>query len=158
MAIANLASHSAGRFDAAPFFTIGEFPNNLVAAAILGNTHETIARLHDSFALLFCRLFSGHASKSRAGATKGFKEMGRCQTETSYLESVLLWLQEYWTGPAVRIYPLRAVSQEPRRCSAGRTYAALNQRDVIIDLPAFLPLRKSQNMASRHREIRPRVA
>ena len=23
--------------------------------------------------------------------------MGRCQTETSYLKSVLLWLQEYWT-------------------------------------------------------------
>jgi hypothetical protein len=41
--------------------------------------------------------------------------MARCQTETyyrpqaSYLRSVLLWLQEYWTGPAVRVYPLRAV-------------------------------------------------
>jgi len=42
-----------------------------------------------------------------ARATKGIKQMGRCQTETyyrteaSYLKSVLLWLQEYWTGPAV---------------------------------------------------------
>ena len=64
--------------------------------------------------------------------------MGRCQTETyyrtetSYLKSVLLWLQEYWTGPAVRIYPLRTVPQ-------GSLH--YNRRDVIIDLPAFLPAR-----------------
>jgi hypothetical protein len=38
--------------------------------------------------------------------------MGRRQTETyyqseaAYLKSVLLWLQEYWTGPAPRFYPL----------------------------------------------------
>ena len=29
--------------------------------------------------------------------------MGRYQTEASYLKSVLLWLQEYWTGPAARV-------------------------------------------------------
>ena len=69
--------------------------------------------------------------------------MGRHQTETfSYLKSVLLWLQEYWTGPAVRIYPLRAVPQVSRHYSARRTHAALNRRDVIIDLPAFLPAPK----------------
>ena len=83
--------------------------------------------------------------------------MGRCQTETSYLKSVLLWLQEYWTGPAVRVYPLRAVPPGTRHYSEGM-YTALNRRDVIVDLPAFLPPPKSQNMANRYREIRPRVA
>ena len=68
--------------------------------------------------------------------------MGRRQTETSYLKSVLLWLQEYWTGPAVRVYPLRPV-QALLHNSARRTLAAPNQRGEIIDLPAFLPLRKS---------------
>ena len=47
--------------------------------------------------------------------------MGRRQTETSYLKSVLLWLQEYWTGPALRVYPLRAVPQASRHYSARRT-------------------------------------
>jgi hypothetical protein len=42
--------------------------------------------------------------------------MGRYQTETSYLKSVLLWLQEYWTGTAVRIYPLRGAPQGSRHC------------------------------------------
>ena len=76
---------------------------------------------------------------------KGVSEMGRCQTEiyypteTSYLKSVLLWLQEYWTGPPVRIYPLRAVPQ-------GSLH--YNRRDVIIDLPAFLPAR---NLAAHRR-------
>ena len=71
--------------------------------------------------------------------------MGRYQTEiyypteVSYLKSVLLWLQKYWTGPAVRIYPLRAVPQ------ASPHY---NRRDVIIDLPAFLPAR---NVAAHQR-------
>ena len=71
--------------------------------------------------------------------------MGRRQTETdyraetSYLKSVLLWLQEYWTGPAVRIYPVRSRSQEQRH---------YNRRDVIIDLPAFLPAR---NLAAHQR-------
>ena len=70
--------------------------------------------------------------------------MGRYQTEiyypteVSYLKSVLLWLQEYWTGPAVR-YPLRAVPL------ASPHY---NRRGVIIDLPAFLPAR---NMAAHRR-------
>ena len=71
--------------------------------------------------------------------------MGRYQTETyyqteaSYLKSVLLWLQEYWTGPAVRVYPLKLAEQPSRHYSARRTHAALNRRDVVIDLPAFLP-------------------
>ena len=68
--------------------------------------------------------------------------MGRHQTETSYLKSVLLWLQEYWTGPPVRIYPLRAVPQGSRHYSTVM-HAALNRQDVIIDLPAFLPPRNS---------------
>jgi hypothetical protein len=45
--------------------------------------------------------------------------MGRCQTETSYLKSVLLWLQEYWTGPAVHVYPLRAAPQRPATIPLG---------------------------------------
>ena len=71
--------------------------------------------------------------------------MGRRQTETfyrtetPYLKSVVLWLQEYWTGPPVRIYPLRAVPQ------ASPHY---NRRDVIVDLPAFLPAR---NVAAHRR-------
>jgi hypothetical protein len=69
--------------------------------------------------------------------------MGRCQTETSYLKSVLLWLQEYWTGPAPLFYPLKQLEQGSRHYSVRRTLAALNRQDVIIDLPAFLPLRKS---------------
>jgi hypothetical protein len=51
----------------------------------------------------------------------------------------LLWLQEYWTGPAVHIYPLRTVPQ-------GSLH--YNRRDVIIDLPAFLPAR---NLAAHRR-------
>ena len=81
--------------------------------------------------------------------------MGRRQTETyyrtesSYLESVLLWLQEYWTGPTVRIYPLGAVPQGSDIMGAIPHY---NRRDVIIDLPAFLPTR---NAAARRRGLRP---
>ena len=70
-------------------------------------------------------------------------------TDTSYLKSVLLWLQEYWTGPAVRIYPLRAVQQPSRHYSARRMHAAMNWRDVIIDLPAFLPPRNSSEYRQR---------
>ena len=61
------------------------------------------------------------------------------RTETSYLKSVLLWLQEYWMGPPVRICPLRAVPQASPHYSP---------RDVIIDLPAFLPAR---NMGAHRR-------
>jgi hypothetical protein len=85
--------------------------------------------------------------------------MGRYQTEAAYLKSVLLWLQGNWTEPdPPRLYSLRAVPQGSRHYSARSAQAALNRRDVIIDLPAFLPDRKSQNMANRHREIRQRVA
>jgi hypothetical protein len=83
--------------------------------------------------------------------------MGRCQTETyyrtdvSYLKSVLLWLQEYWTGQAIQVRPLEPVRQESRYNSPRRTYAALNRRGEIIDLPAFLPPRNS----SQYRQRRP---
>jgi hypothetical protein len=51
--------------------------------------------------------------------------MGRCQTETSYLKSVLLWLQEYWTEPdPPRIYLLKRVEGGSRHSSARRTHAA----------------------------------
>src|SRR5262249_40040034 len=86
--------------------------------------------------------------------------MGRCQTETyyrteaSYLKSVLLWLQEYWTGPAVRVYPLRAVPQALRHYSARRTLASPNRRGEIIDLPAFLPVRTSSTCHPRKASIR----
>ena len=76
--------------------------------------------------------------------------MGQYQAETSYLKSVLLWLQEYWTEPdPPRIYPLKQVEGGSRHSSARRTHAALNRRNVTIDLPAFLPLRKPQSMANR---------
>ena len=75
--------------------------------------------------------------------------MGRYQTETSYLKSVVLWLQEYWTGPAVRVYPLRAVPQVSRHYSTRRTHAALNRRDAIVDLPAFLPPRNLSEYRQR---------
>jgi hypothetical protein len=70
--------------------------------------------------------------------------MGRCQTETSYLKSVLLWLQEYWTEPdPPHIYPLKEVEGGSRHSSVKRTRDTLNRQDVIVDLPAFLPPRKS---------------
>jgi hypothetical protein len=86
--------------------------------------------------------------------------MGRCQTEASYLKSVLSWLQEYWTGPAVRIHPLKQVEQGSRHYSARRTHAALDRRDVIIDLPAFLAPRKlaSTPTASKSQSGKGKVA
>ena len=70
--------------------------------------------------------------------------MGRCQTETSYLKSVLLWLQEYWTEPdPPRIYPLKRVKGGSRHSSVQRTRDNSIERDTIIDLPAFLAPRKS---------------
>jgi hypothetical protein len=91
------------------------------------------------------------------GSHKRGSEMGQYQTEiyypteVSYLKSVLLWLQEYWTGPAIQVRPLKPVRQESRYNSPRRTYAALNRRGEIIDLPAFLPPRNS----SQYRQRRP---
>jgi hypothetical protein len=70
-------------------------------------------------------------------------------TEASYLTSVLLWLQEYWTGPAVQVRPLKPVPQVSRYYSPRRTYAAPNRRSEIIDLPAFLPPRSSSVRGKR---------
>jgi hypothetical protein len=59
--------------------------------------------------------------------------MGRRQTEayrwpgTPYLKSVLLWLQEYWAGPPVQVYPLRAVPQ------ASRQFPWVAHRPEIVD-------------------------
>jgi hypothetical protein len=112
------------------------------------NNHETIGRVHYSFAVLFSRLFSRPVSNPPR-ATKGVNEMGRRQTEiyyqseAAYLKSVLLWLQEYWTGPAPRFYPIRQAEQEPRHCSAQGTHAVSNRQGATIDLPAFLPPRNS---------------
>ena len=58
--------------------------------------------------------------------------MGRRQTETyyptevSYPKSVLLWLQEYWTGPAVHIHPLR-VGFETHACLAMRRESSMTE-------------------------------
>lgn len=71
--------------------------------------------------------------------------MGQRQTETfyqsepAYLKSVLLWLQEYWTGPAPRFNPYKQVAQAVRHHSAPRTNAALDKENAIVDLPSFLP-------------------
>jgi hypothetical protein len=76
-------------------------------------------------------------------------KMGRRQTEIyyqsepAYLKSVLLWLQEYWTGPAPRFYPLNQVEQDSQYSSAWGACATSNRRDAIVDLPAFLPPRNS---------------
>jgi hypothetical protein len=81
------------------------------------------------------------------GSHNGVKQMGWCQTEiyypmeASYLRSVLLWLQEYWTGPKVHVYPLRRVPQASQHYSVRRTLASPNRRGEIVDLPAFLPPR-----------------
>jgi hypothetical protein len=61
----------ACRTDAAYVFTIGESRNQLCATAVAGNTHETIAWLHDSFAVLFSRLFSRHASNPERSYKRG---------------------------------------------------------------------------------------
>ena len=61
--------------------------------------------------------------------------MGRCQTETyyrtetSYLKSVLLWLQEYWTGPAVRVM----------RLGRGRSLRAFRHRRDVDNRSACVP-------------------
>ena len=70
--------------------------------------------------------------------------MGRHQTEAAYLKSVLLWLQGNWDEPdPPRFYPLKEVEQGSRYYSVRRTNAALNRRDAIIALPAFLRLQNS---------------
>ena len=61
-----------------------------------------------------------------------------------------LGFQVCWTEPdPPRFYPLREVEQGSRHYSARRTPAALNRRDVIIDLPAFLPPRNSSEYRQR---------
>jgi hypothetical protein len=62
--------------------------------------------------------------------------------QNSYLKSVFLWLQEYWTGPSVRVYPLRAAPKVSRHQSVPRSHA---KRVVeVIDLPPFLPAREGR--------------
>jgi hypothetical protein len=81
--------------------------------------------------------------------------MGQRQTETSYqseaayLKSVLLWLQEYWMGPAPRFYPYKRGAQGSRHYSDEGARAALNRRIEKIDLPAFLPPRTSSQYHQR---------
>ena len=76
------------------------------------------------------------------------------QSEAAYLKSVLLWLQEYWTGPAVRVYPLRAVPQGLQHYSARRTHAALNRRAAIIICPRSCHPEMFQNTASERLSIK----
>ena len=45
--------------------------NNLLATAFVGNTRETIAWVHGSFAVLFSPLFSGHASNPKREPQRG---------------------------------------------------------------------------------------
>jgi hypothetical protein len=46
-------------------------PKTSSATAVEGNIHETIASVHDSFAVLFSRLFSRHASNPERSHEKG---------------------------------------------------------------------------------------
>jgi hypothetical protein len=72
------------------------------------------------------------------------------QPEGSYLKSVMLWLKEYWTGPAVQVRPLRATPQPSRHQSPPKRPAtAPNRRGEILDLPAFLPSRNSYQYERR---------
>src|SRR5262245_47406815 len=91
-------------------------------------------------------LVGGHEIPS--GSHKGIKQMGRCQTETyyrtdtSYLKSVVLWLQEYWSGPTIQVRPIKTARQASRHVSVRRPLASPNRRGEIIDVPAFLPPRR----------------
>ncbi len=50
------------------------------------------------FALLLCSLSGGYEAKRAHGARNGEKaKMARRQTEATYLEAILVWLQGYWT-------------------------------------------------------------
>src|SRR5262249_31104678 len=86
---------------------------------------------------------------------KGIKQMGRYQTETYhrtdtfYLKSVLIWLQEYWTGPTIEVRPLKMAPQASRHHSVRRPLASPNRRGDIIDVPAFLPPRKLSQYRQR---------
>jgi hypothetical protein len=55
----------------ATVFTFCESENRLFATASVGNTRETIARFHGSFAVLFSRLFIRHASNPERATKKG---------------------------------------------------------------------------------------
>jgi hypothetical protein len=80
-----------------------------------GNNHETMAGVHSSFAALFSPLFSRGGRNSERGHKRD-PNKGRRQMDTAYLKSVLLWLQEYWSGPQVHVYPLRVTyDQSPVR-------------------------------------------
>ena len=51
------------------------------------------------------------------------------QSEPAYLMSVLLWLQEYWAGPAPRFYPFGESEHAPLRYSPQRARVALNRQE-----------------------------
>ena len=58
----------------ATVFTIGKSGKQLFATASVGNIHETIPLVHYSFALLFSRLFSGHASNPERSHKRGLRQ------------------------------------------------------------------------------------
>jgi hypothetical protein len=100
-----------------------QFVNRVVVCTIgiVGNTQETITPVHTSFAVLLSRPFRRLGSNPIRSCKKELNDMGRRQTETSYqseaayLKSVLLWLQDYWTGPALRYYLFAPVEQGSKR-------------------------------------------
>ena len=111
---------------------------------LVGNTHETILPASRFLCLASFPSVEREQFQIPSGSHKGLKKMGRYQTEAAYLKSVLLWLQGNWTEPdPPRLYSLRAVPQVSPNCSTRRAHAALNRRDGIVDLPAFLPPRNS---------------
>jgi hypothetical protein len=99
--------------------------------------------------LLFSRLFSAPSNPEREPLKRGkqwdgVKQRPLIERKLLLIERKLLRLQEYWTGPPVHVYPLGAVRQASRHYSVRRAHAALNRRDAIIDLPAFLPAKLRQ--------------
>ena len=74
--------------------------------------------------------------------------MGRCQTETSYLKSVVLWLQEYWTGPAVLSVRLERCRKD-RGLFCAQDACCIKSARRVVDLPAFLPPRNVSEYRQR---------
>jgi hypothetical protein len=65
-----------------------------------GRVSERFANhsMHSRFlCLAYFRLFNGCGAKTDVGPQKGDKPKWHGQTETTYLNAVLLWLQKYWT-------------------------------------------------------------
>ena len=126
----------------------GQSKISSVPPPTISNTHEAHRAAPLFFAVLFSVCLAG-TLQIPSGSHKGDEEWDSVKQrlivgmEASYLKSVLLWLQEYWIGPAVRVYPLRAVPQASRHHPRRSSHAGLDKQDMIFDIAVFLSRRKS---------------